>query len=264
MQFFFRRIVFTSITIDDSKDIAKPYPSPIIWDCKRLFFISYGRQSLRLLDFLFLDHLFFGGIYFIKEILCRTIFIQCGRQFSSKCIIQQRGFARFMGIADGLLLCCAQFVGDFLQELHGVLQARDGAFGALDGVGQVFVVDDGVVLDEAEVEAVVFGGDLFARKALPALVGDALAVVRLIRLDEVGEVLFAQRMRLAEGRHIRAQVVEPDFFGIAMVRLAAREEEHVRLDALRVEDARRQAQDGVQVALLHEVAADGLTVAVGE
>ena len=71
-------------------------------------------------------------------------------------------------------------------------------------------------------------------------------------------------MRLAEGWHVRAQVVEPDFFGVAMVRLAAREEEHVRLDALRVEDARRQAQDGVQVALLHEVAADGLTVAIGE
>ena len=144
------------------------------------------------------------------------------------------------------------------------MEAGDGALGALDGVGQVFVIDDGVVFDEAEVEAVVFGGDLFARVRVPALVLDAVAVGGLIGLDEAREVLALERVRLAEGRHVRAQVVEPDFFGIALVGRAAREEEHVRLDALRIEDARRQAQDGVQVALLHEVAADGLTVAVGE
>lgn len=144
------------------------------------------------------------------------------------------------------------------------MKARDGTFGALDGVGQVFVVDDGVVLDEAKVEAVVLCGDLLARVSVPALVRDAAAVVRLIGLDEVLEILLAQRMRLAEGRHVRAQIVEPDFFGIALVGCAAREEEHVRLDALSVEDARRQAQDGVQVAFLHEVAADRLAIAVRE
>ena len=163
-----------------------------------------------------------------------------------------------------LLLCGAQFVGDFLQELGSFLEAGDGALGALDGVGQIFVVDDGIVFDETEVEAVVFGGDLFARVRVPALVLDAVAVGGLIGPDEAREVLALERVRLAEGRHVRAQVVEPDFFGIALVGRAAREEEHVRLNALRIEDARRQAQDGVQVALLHEVAADGLTVAVGE
>lgn len=151
-----------------------------------------------------------------------------------------------------------------MQELYGVFKAGDGAFGALDGVGQIFVVDDGIVFDEAEVEAVVFGGDLLARVRVPALVLDAVAVGGLIGLDEAREVLALERMCLAEGRHVRAQVVEPDFVRVPLVGCAAREEEHVCLDALRVEDAGRQSQDGVQVALLHEVAADGLTVAVGE
>ena len=163
-----------------------------------------------------------------------------------------------------LLLCGAQFVGDFLQELGGFLEAGDGALGALDGVGQVFVIDDGVVFDEAEVEAVALGGDLFARVRVPALVLDTVTVGGLIGLDEAREVLALERVRLAEGRHVRAQVVEPDFVRVPLVGRAARKEEHVRLNALRVEDARRQTQDGVQVALLHEVAADGLTVAVGE
>lgn len=153
---------------------------------------------------------------------------------------------------------------DGCEFLHGGLDGSEGGADAFLGAGQVFVVDDGVVLDEAEVEAVVFGGDLLARVRVPALVLDAVAVGGLIGLDEAREVLALERVSLAEGRHVRAQVVEPDFVRVPLVGRAARKEEHICLDALRIEDARRQTQDGVQVALLHEVAADGLTVAVGE
>ena len=99
---------------------------------------------------------------------------------------------------------------------------------------------------------------------MPALVADGVTVGGLVGGDEAREVFFFQRVRLAEGGHVRAQVVEGDFVRVPLVARAAREEEDVRLDALRVEDARGQAQDGVEVAFLHEVAADGLAVAVGE
>ena len=61
---------------------------------------------------------------------------------------------------------------------------------------------------------------------------------------------------LAELGHVGAQVVDPDFPGVALVRLATGEEEHIGLHALGVEDAGGQAQDGVQVALVHQVGAD--------
>ena len=113
-------------------------------------------------------------------------------------------------------------------------------------------------------EAVALRGDLLTRVDVPALVLHGVAVGGLVGGDEVREVLFFQRVGLAEGGHVRAQVVEPDFLRIALVTGAAREEQDVRLDALRVKDAGRQAQDGVEVAFFHEVAADGLAVAVSE
>ena len=73
---------------------------------------------------------------------------------------------------------------------------------------------------------------------------------------ELGEVLARELRALAELRHVGAQVVDPDFLGVALVRFAAGEEQHIGLHALRIEDAGRQAQDGVQVALVHQVAAD--------
>jgi hypothetical protein len=72
--------------------------------------------------------------------------------------------------------------------------------------------------------------------------------------------------RLLEGKGlVRAQVVDPHLSGPR--RLAGRlavEEEHVGLDALRVEDAGRQAQEGVHVALVQELAAHDLARAALE
>ncbi|MND55561.1 hypothetical protein D3C80_466490 [compost metagenome] len=65
---------------------------------------------------------------------------------------------------------------------------------------------------------------------------------------------------LAKARHIGAQVIDPDSLGAALLLIrvagaALLEEEHIGLDPLGVEDAGGQTQDGVQVALVHQIAA---------
>lgn len=134
-----------------------------------------------------------------------------------------------------------QLVGDFVEEVGGDAEGFARGEGAFNWVGKILVVEDGIVLDEAEVEAVVLGGDLLARVAVPALVLYGVAVGGFIGGDEAGEVVLAQGVRLAEGGHVRAQVVEPDFVRVPLVARTARKEEDVRLDALCVEDAGRQA-----------------------
>lgn len=44
------------------------------------------------------------------------------------------------------------------------------------------------------------------------------------------------------------QVVEPDFGGVVVVRIAARKKQHVSFDALRVENPSRQAQNYMKAA----------------
>ena len=73
-----------------------------------------------------------------------------------------------------------------------------------------------------------------------------------------------QGVAFAEAGHVGAQIIDPDFLRVALVFLAAGEKEHIGFDALGVKDAGGQAQDGVQVALVHEVGADLLAVAVGK
>ena len=75
---------------------------------------------------------------------------------------------------------------------------------------------------------------------------------------------FLQGIGLAEGGHIRTQVIEPDFAGIALVLTATGEEQHIGFNALGIEDAGRQAKDGMQIAFLHQVTADALTITIGE
>ena len=61
---------------------------------------------------------------------------------------------------------------------------------------------------------------------------------------------------LTELRHVGAQVVDPHFLGVAFVFLTTGEEQYIGLHALSVEDASGQAQDSVQVALVHEIGTD--------
>lgn len=66
-------------------------------------------------------------------------------------------------------------------------------------------------------------------------------------------------------RFVGAQVVHPDRLRPRLLRAGpAVEEEHVGLDALGVEDARRQAQERVDLALLEPVPAHGLSGAALE
>jgi len=136
--------------------------------------------------------------------------------------------------------------------------------GALSGVAEVVVAGEAGVAHEAEVEAVPLRGNLLAGVGAPAFVVHGGAVRGSIGAHEPVKVSPRERMGLAKAGHVGAQVVEPDLLRAALVTAAAREEEHVRLDALRVENARGQAQDGVQAAFVHEVAADGGAVALGK
>ncbi len=74
-------------------------------------------------------------------------------------------------------------------------------------------------------------------------------------------MLVTEQGAFAEAGHVATQVVDPDVFGAIFLLLrlisgAFGEEQHVGLDTLRIEDAGRQAQDGVPVALVHQVTAD--------
>ncbi len=74
-------------------------------------------------------------------------------------------------------------------------------------------------------------------------------------------MLVPKRCALIEAEHITAQVVDPDVYGAVLLLLrfldrAIAKEKHVSLDPLGIENAGRQAQDGVQVALVHQVAMD--------
>jgi hypothetical protein len=176
---------------------------------------------------------------------------------------------------------CAQFGDGGIQFAQGE-PGDQGGFVAL-GLGGFGVV----VLEPADVQVVAAGGDLLAGEAAPAAVspvstrrgqggGAALRVVAEDVLELVArnlggrirlgaEVVAAERRALAELGHVGAHVVDPHFLGVALVGLATGEEQHIGLDALGVEDAGGQAQDGVQVALVHQVAANvGADVAFEE
>ena len=87
-----------------------------------------------------------------------------------------------------------------------------------------------------------------------------MPVLRVVAVDEVRQILEAHRFFLQRMVNIGAVVVVPDLLrpgvraGFVVV-----EEDHVGLDALRVEHAGRQAQDGVQVGVVQQLLADRLT-----
>jgi hypothetical protein len=113
------------------------------------------------------------------------------------------------------------------------------------------------VAKPTDVEIVVAGFDFVARKAtkppsLPLILALCLAEWIIAKgFFELREVLHGQWPRLSESLHLVAQIVDPDDFRVRLVGLAAREKYHIGLHALRVENARRQSQDGVEVTKLH-------------
>ena len=98
-----------------------------------------------------------------------------------------------------------------------------------------------------------YGGQILAAEGFAAF-----GVEHLLKGGQMG---FGKRGAFAEAGHIGAQIVYPDVFGAVFVLLrvggaAFVEKQHVGFHALGVEDAGGQAQDGVQVAFVHQVAAD--------
>jgi hypothetical protein len=68
---------------------------------------------------------------------------------------------------------------------------------------------------------------------------------------KVGEMRGSQWTGFTEGVHVRPHIIDPDRLGITAISIASCEEEHVRVDALRIEDPSRQTEDRFQAAQLH-------------
>ncbi len=80
-----------------------------------------------------------------------------------------------------------------------------------------------------------------------------MTVCRSIRRLKVCKMLCFQWVRFAERGHIGTQIIEPDFLRIALVLFATDKEQHIGLDPLCVENASRQAQNRMKIALVHQV-----------
>lgn len=134
------------------------------------------------------------------------------------------------------------------------------------GCGVVGVPVDvlGAGCHKAEVKGVACLGDHVACEPGPPGSGDTRAVFRGVSAFKVREVFSGQWCAFAEGWHVAAEVVEPDFTGVLFVCGTALEEEDVRFDALGVEDAGGESEDGVEVALVHQVLPDSPSFPVGE
>ena len=88
----------------------------------------------------------------------------------------------------------------------------------------------------------------------------SMAVLGVVAGDEVVEVGALQLVFFQCEVLVGSEIVNPELFGPRLfLRRLAVEEQHVGLHALGVEDARRQAQQRVNVSLLEQLAANGLT-----
>ena len=95
--------------------------------------------------------------------------------------------------------------------------------------------------------------------------GTTKAIGWVIALDEVGQVREAHGLFLQGVVNIGAVVVVPDFLcSQVFAGFVVIEKEHVRLYTIGVKNTGRQAENGVQVSILHELLANGLARATFE
>src|SRR5690606_35861281 len=84
------------------------------------------------------------------------------------------------------------------------------------------------------------------------------AVFRAIASHELVEIGAREAVLLQREVLVGAQIVEPNRLGPRrLTRWLSLEEQDVGLDALSVKDTGREPQDGVQIALVHQLAAHG-------
>ena len=135
------------------------------------------------------------------------------------------------------------------------------------------ILGSAVGLHPGDIQAgLVAGQDLLIGKLAPSAVGILCTVgfgaggqvTIFIALDELVKMAFFQRISFAEGGHIGAQVIEPNLMSVTFVLKTTGKEQNIGLDALSIENAGGQTKNGMQVALLHQVAADTLTITVSE
>ncbi|AVZ26817.1 hypothetical protein ZMO3_ZMOp32x027 (plasmid) [Zymomonas mobilis subsp. mobilis] len=117
------------------------------------------------------------------------------------------------------------------------------------------------ITQPTDVEIIVALGDgctveLAPTAVLPAIspLGSAIGVrpICLLKFRKVGN---GQRAGLAKSGHVRPHVIDPNGLGVTLVALATLEEQYIGLNPLRIENAGRQAQDGVKIAQIHQPSA---------
>lgn len=153
--------------------------------------------------------------------------------------------------------------------LQGALQVGDNVAADYARLGEVVRVLQGLILQPEDVQARLVAADDFlvgigtpaARWIVLAPARSALmAVGRIVEGDELVQVRTLERVGLEGEMHVGAQVIDPELLGPRLFagRLLV-EEDDVRLDPLGVEQAGGEAQQGVHVAFMQELLADGLT-----
>ena len=78
-----------------------------------------------------------------------------------------------------------------------------------------------------------------------------LSILRIVASDEILQIGEGHRMLFQREVHIRPQIVKPNIASIVFIGGAACEEQDIGLDALRVENSRRQTQNSMKIALVH-------------
>jgi hypothetical protein len=135
------------------------------------------------------------------------------------------------------------------------------------GIGEIGAVFEGLVFEPEEVEVYLVALEqLFVGEAFPTLALLALgAILGGVAGHEIVEIGALERVFLEREVQVRAEVVNPELRGPGLlVGGGLRSKKRTLAFALRVEDARREAEQRVDVGLLEQHAADRFAGAASE
>ena len=168
----------------------------------------------------------------------------------------------------GFMIAAAQYVRDHTDDFFDLSEAEKDFEKTQAFTGCELVHDTHrLALMNAMLHGLdgrIIFGDLFPREDVKTFVTYSAAVVSFKCSFKIGEMFTAERIGYTKRRHIRSQIIEPDFAGIANISRAASEKQDISLDSFSIENSRRQTQDGMQVTFVHEVNADSFAVPVSK
>src|SRR5581483_1914561 len=150
-----------------------------------------------------------------------------------------------------------EIFGDSQKLLKRVLQVFDDAGCDLGRWGEVVGPLQALVAQPEEVEAelVAFEQFFVAEGAETFALLTLVAILSMIAGDKIVEVAALELVGTQGEVHVGTQIVDPESLGLHVgAGLALVEEEDVGFDALRVKDAGGQAQEGMHIAALQQVA----------